>query len=111
LGWYQKGTELERHRCREYTRSDGEKIQWELIRLGYLSVADQCIVPLQDFMNLDSEHRMNFPGLSSGMWEWRYTDTMFASIDRGYIKYLVNLSNRNAHIHSDDSNLVEIKPE
>lgn len=111
LGWYEKGTELERHRCREYTRSNGDRINWELIRLGYLSVADQCIVPLQDFMDLDSEHRMNFPGLSSGMWEWRYTDDMFKSLDRAYIKYLVNLSNRNTHILSDDSNLVEIKPE
>jgi 4-alpha-glucanotransferase len=111
LGWYEKGTDLERHRCREYTRSDGERMNWELIRLGYLSVADQCIVPLQDFMNLDTEHRMNYPGLSSGMWEWRYTEELFSALDRGYIKYLVNLSNRNTHVINDDSNLVEIKSE
>ncbi len=111
LGWYEKGTELERHRVREYTRSDGARINWELIRLGMLSVADQCIVPLQDFMDLGNDHRMNFPGFSSGMWEWRYTEKMFAAVDRGYIKYLVNLSNRNTHIDADDTILMDIEAE
>lgn len=111
LGWYEKGIDLERHRVREYTRSDGTRINWELIRLGMLSVANQCIVPMQDLMNLGNEHRMNFPGFSSGMWEWRYTSEMFKALDRGYIKYLINLSNRNTHIVYDDTILMDIKPE
>lgn len=111
IGWYDQGTDLERHRVREYTRTDGTRINWELVRLGMLSVADQCIVPMQDFMNLDTSHRMNFPGFSSGWWEWRYTDEMFKSVDRGYIKYLVNLSNRNTRVANDDTILMNIKAE
>lgn len=108
LGWYQHATDHERHLAREYTRSDGHRINWELIRLGMLSVADQCIVPLQDYMNLGSEHRMNFPGFASDMWEWAYTPAMLDSIDRSQIQHIIQMSNRNTRVSYADSNLVEI---
>ncbi|MEQ9308312.1 MAG: 4-alpha-glucanotransferase [Balneolaceae bacterium] len=94
VGWYEKAPEVEKHRARTYTRSDGADISWELIRLGMMSVSDQAIFPLQDYLNLDGEHRMNFPGTSSGNWLWRYTDDMFLSLDEGLISALVEHSNR-----------------
>jgi len=108
LGWYQHATDHERHLAREYTRSDGHRINWELIRLGMFSVANQCIVPLQDYMNLGSEHRMNFPGYASDMWEWAYTPSMLDAIDKSQIKHLIQLSNRNTRENYSDSNLVHI---
>ncbi|MDZ7717953.1 MAG: 4-alpha-glucanotransferase [Balneolaceae bacterium] len=95
IGWYNSAPEVEKHRVREYTRSDGSEINWELIRYGMLSVADQAIFPLQDFMNLDAEHRMNIPGTAEGNWEWRFTREMLENIDREQIQYLVKMSNRN----------------
>ncbi len=59
-----------------------------------LSVGDQAIFPMQDFMNLSTEHRMNFPGTSSDNWLWRYTTEMLQEIDREKIRRLVQLSNR-----------------
>lgn len=94
IGWYHSAPEVEKHRAREYTRSDGSEIQWELIRLGMLSVADQAIFPLQDFMNLDASHRMNIPGTAENNWLWRYNSNMLESVDRKRIKELVELSNR-----------------
>lgn len=94
IGWYVKAPEVEKHRVRTYTRSDGNRINWELIRLGMLSVSDQAIFPLQDYMNLGGEHRMNFPGTSSGNWLWRYTEDMLGHIDRSEIVELIELSNR-----------------
>lgn len=94
LGWYNTTNETEQHRARTYTRSGGENINWEFIRLGMLSVSDQAIFPLQDFMGLDSTHRMNIPGTSSGNWLWRYTDKMLQEIDEGHLLHLVELSNR-----------------
>ncbi len=94
IGWYRSAPEVEQHRVRVYTRSDGSAISWELIRLGMLSVSDQAIFPLQDFMNLDGAHRMNFPGTSSGNWLWRYTSAMFDEVDEGQISFLVELGNR-----------------
>lgn len=94
VGWYEKAPDVEKHRVRIYTRSDGSKISWELIRLGMMSVSDQAIFPLQDFMSLGGEHRMNFPGTSSGNWLWRYTEELFSSIDEDSIRSLIELSNR-----------------
>ena len=94
IGWYRSAPEEEQHRAREYTRTDGSEIHWELIRLGMLSVADQAIFPLQDFMNLGTEHRMNTPGTVQNNWQWRYTPDMLESTDKERIRYLVNLTNR-----------------
>jgi len=63
--------------------------------LGMLSVSDQAIFPLQDYMGLDAEHRMNIPGTSSNNWLWRYTTDMLESIDEDHIRHLIELSNRN----------------
>ncbi len=94
LGWYEKAPDVEKHRARTYTRSDGFEISRELIRLGMFSVSDQAIFPLQDYMSLGGEHRMNFPGTSSGNWLWRFTEDMFSTVDEEYIRSLIGLSNR-----------------
>jgi 4-alpha-glucanotransferase len=109
LGWYRDGTDLEKHRVREYTRSDGSNINQELIRLAMLSVADMAIFPLQDYMNLGTEHRMNYPGTSSGNWDWRFTPQMLDQVDKEQIRFMIKISNRNPRIEHEDANLVDIK--
>jgi 4-alpha-glucanotransferase len=94
IGWYNSAPEVEKHRLREYTRSDGSEVQWELIRLGMLSVADQAIFPLQDYMNLGTEHRTNTPGTVGGNWIWRYTPEMLQNVDSKRIKDLAVMGNR-----------------
>jgi 4-alpha-glucanotransferase len=111
LGWYAQGTELEKHRAREYTRSSGATINWELIRLGMLSNAVMSIFPLQDFMNLGTEHRMNYPGTSSGNWKWRYTPEMLQNVDKNLIKQMIAISNRDIKNQAPDANIVEMEAE
>ena len=41
------------------------------MRGAWSSVADLAIVPMQDFLSLGSEARMNTPGTSGGNWRWR----------------------------------------
>ena len=94
IGWYNSAPEVEKHRVRVYTRSDGSEPNWEFIRLGMYSVSDQAIFPLQDFMNLDGSHRTNVPGTSSGNWIWRYTESMLEEIDKDRIKELIIDTNR-----------------
>lgn len=94
IGWYAQAPETQRHRVREYVRSDGHEVQWDLIRLGMLSVADQAIFPLQDFMNLDATHRMNIPGTVGGNWMWRYTPDMLNRLDKNRIRHLAQMGNR-----------------
>jgi len=94
IGWYNTAGQTEQHRARTYTRSSGEEMHWEFIRLGMISVSDQAIFPLQDYMGLDGSHRMNVPGTSSGNWLWRYTTKMLEQVDEEQIKHLADLSNR-----------------
>ncbi len=94
IGWYKSAPEVEKHRARVYTRSSGDEIHWEFIRLAMYSVADQAILPLQDFMGLDEAHRTNIPGTSSENWLWRYTEEMLSNVDGSRIKELVENTNR-----------------
>lgn len=71
LGWYQNAPEDEKDFCRRYLSRSGENVSWDLIRLVWSSVARISIAPLQDFLSLDTEARMNFPGKASGNWSWR----------------------------------------
>jgi 4-alpha-glucanotransferase len=71
LGWWQTSGELIRDHVRRYLAVPGNDVVWDLIRAAFESVADLCIVPLQDVLCLDSGSRMNVPGLAEGNWGWR----------------------------------------
>ncbi len=73
VGWYEKASEADQAYCKQYMNTSGEEIWWDFIRLAFASVSDIAIVPMQDVMGLDSESRMNTPGVASGNWQWRYT--------------------------------------
>jgi 4-alpha-glucanotransferase len=71
LGWYKRVDEQERAAYRKYFDRDGSNISWDLIRGVWASVAIFGLAPLQDFLSLDNEARMNYPGNPSGNWSWR----------------------------------------
>ena len=48
------------------------EMPWPLIIAGMHSVAQRLVVPMQDFLMLDSEHRMNVPGIADGNWGWQF---------------------------------------
>ncbi len=70
-GWYERINEDARHFCRRYLNSDGSRIAWDMIRACWASVAIFALAPLQDFLELGNEARMNYPGNPSGNWTWR----------------------------------------
>lgn len=43
----------------------------KLIRMALASVADTAIIPMQDYLELGSEARINTPSTLGGNWEWR----------------------------------------
>jgi len=69
-GWFEKISIEERHFCRRYLGRDGSEISWDMIRAAWSSIAVFALAPLQDFLSLGSEARMNLPGDPSGHWEW-----------------------------------------
>ncbi len=70
-GWYDRVNEKERAFYRKYLHRDGSQIAWDLIRGVWSSVAVFAIAPIQDFLNLGNEARMNYPGNPVGNWSWR----------------------------------------
>ena len=51
--------------------NDAEGFHWGMIRGGMSSVADTCLVQMQDCLGLGAEGRMNTPGTGWGNWRWR----------------------------------------
>ncbi len=71
LGWYNRITEPEREVYRSYMDRDGSKVSSDFIRGVWSSVAMFSLAPMQDFLGLGNEARMNYPGNPSGNWMWR----------------------------------------
>ena len=51
--------------------SQGGAIAWEFIRMAQSSVADLCIIPIQDYLCLDSKARINTPSTVGENFKWR----------------------------------------
>ncbi len=45
---------------------------WPLIRCALASTANLAMLPMQDVLALNGEHRMNLPGSTEGNWLWRF---------------------------------------
>jgi 4-alpha-glucanotransferase len=85
-GWYDTAPEEERDFFRRYTGRSGENVSWDMIRAVWSSVAMFAIAPLQDFLSLDSEARMNFPGKPAGNWDWRVrSDALDPQLKPGFM--------------------------
>jgi len=95
-GWYATLSEEEKSFLDEYV--DGaqpERIHWQLIRLAMGSVADVCIIPMQDILGLPTDSRMNKPQTSQGNWRWRLADHQFDDETSGRLARLTALFGRN----------------
>ena len=74
--WFETASEEEVKFAVDYMRlTEEEGITWGVIRTAFATVSDTCIIPMQDFLDLGGEARMNFPGtLSDSNWTWRVKD-------------------------------------
>lgn len=75
LGWWKdNATEVEKQNLQTYLHPlvHDEDVVWAMIKSAAGSVAETCILPLQDVLHLGSEARMNTPAMPDGNWSWRY---------------------------------------
>ncbi len=73
-GWY-KDMEIEQ---KEFSidylgngRTPTDQIHWDFIRLALSSVADLAVIPVQDYLGLGKEARINRPSTLGNNWQWR----------------------------------------
>ncbi|MDD3361959.1 MAG: 4-alpha-glucanotransferase [Hespellia sp.] len=73
-GWYGKLDLKDKAMALEYMNAyhfKEEEMPMELIRLAMASVSDLCIIPIQDYLGLGSEARINTPSTLGKNWKWR----------------------------------------
>ena len=76
-GWRATATQQEVDFAKQYCGiGENDNFCWKLIEKCYESVADYCVIPLQDVLELGSEARMNIPSTLGGNWSWRVNPDM-----------------------------------
>ncbi len=81
VGWYKTLSVRDRQFADKYLNNKGHKgkeLAWDYIRLALSSAADTCIIPMQDYLALDSKARINIPSTLGGNWEWRMKEGAFS---------------------------------
>ncbi len=110
-GWFANADKKSREFAMRYLWSNGEHFAWDAIRAVWESVAVYGIAPLQDFLELGNEARMNFPGKMFGNWSFRYINSDLTPELAFRILDLNRTYNRIPEISSKPRKPVEIKYE
>ena len=102
MGWYDTLKGADKKLCDDYLRlknADGEPIPreqlpWEFVRAAMSSVADLAIIPMQDYLGLGSEARINIPSTLGINWKWRMGNGDFTKELAGRIRSMTKLYGR-----------------
>lgn len=74
VGWLNEASKEDVELAKKTLGVETEKeIPLALIKAGMASKPVLMVVPIQDWLELGSESRINIPGTSSGNWTWRLT--------------------------------------
>lgn len=94
-GWWENGAnEAERSAVEIYLGPGAKEVVWPLIRVAASSVADICLFPVQDILELGSEARMNVPSRSTDNWSWRCPEQVWTPELAGRLAALTTVTDR-----------------
>lgn len=85
------------HATRYLTLSEAEGICWGILRAAWASVADLAVAPIQDFLELGGEARMNTPSTLGENWRFRATKDQLTDALAQRIEHLSGLYQRSTH--------------
>ncbi len=71
LGWFRSLDPATQQEVLALTGGTAEDMPWPAIETVMRSRARLAVVPMQDFLALGSEARMNRPGVAAGNWRWQ----------------------------------------
>ncbi len=98
--WVCEISDDERNFTRRYVNSmntDYGALVWDIIREAYRSVADLCIIPLQDYLCKGKEARINTPGTAEGNWQWRLVPNFLSRDLENSIRLIAETYSRIPH--------------
>ena len=96
-GWYENLGEFERKFAQAYTNCKDQPMEecvWSMIRAAMASVADLAVIPVQDYLCLGNEARMNAPSTFGNNWKWRLTKGELTEDILGRIRAVTRLYGR-----------------
>jgi 4-alpha-glucanotransferase len=77
LQWYKELSKKEKIFLRRYCRTSSINPVNDIIKTVFQSVANLVIVPIQDYLALDGEARINVPSTVGDNWKWRLKKDQF----------------------------------
>ena len=94
-GWHQSSPrENVAHAAEYFGIPSADAFPWSFIRGAWASVADLAIAPMQDFLCLGSEGRMNIPSTVGGNWAWRMDSHALTGALAQRIRHITRLYER-----------------
>lgn len=96
-GWYQAISPQDRQTAIDYLgneKTDLSEVHWDFIRLALSSVARLAIIPVQDYLGLGSEARINQPSTIGENWKWRLAEGELSGALIQKIEHLTRLYGR-----------------
>jgi 4-alpha-glucanotransferase len=97
VGWYRNLNAEDKQLAIDYLDIDDKNdsdVHWKLIRLALSSVADLAIIPIQDYLGLGNEARINKPSTVGDNWKWRLLENEITEELVGKIKKLTKIYGR-----------------
>ena len=95
--WLSTITEAEREQVRGYLSdrcSPPHLLIRSLIALLFRSSAQLCVIPMQDWLGLGDESRINIPASSEGNWQWRMSAGSASHATAKEIRYFTSFFGR-----------------
>lgn len=88
-GWFNELTKEDKAFVFKYLDKKKLKkktLHWDFIRLAMGSVANLCVIPVQDYLGLGAEARINTPSTLGNNWKWRMSEGALSKelLDRIY---------------------------
>jgi 4-alpha-glucanotransferase len=82
------------HAALRVTNGTPATIHTDMIRTAFATQAGMAIAPMQDYLGLGSESRLNTPGTPSNNWRWRVLDTQLTSAVCDNVAMMVEAAGR-----------------
>ncbi|PCJ31915.1 MAG: 4-alpha-glucanotransferase [Gammaproteobacteria bacterium] len=94
LGWFEELDDHLKAKVYEYFGHSQEEMPWLLIRASLASVSILSVIPMQDILGLNGQHRMNVPGTTEDNWQWQFNWDMVGEDCKMKLKKLNELYGR-----------------
>ncbi len=101
MGWLGNILPEERKQARQYfglSFSEPKMLAEAMLRATHMSIADLCIIPLQDYLFLDNDARINKPSTIGINWLWRADKEIFTKELASYINNFAVLYGRDSKV-------------